>query len=67
MVVEPENNNDLVQALRVTKLDAPFQSLGGGSNLLISDKPDNFITLRLSGEYKEFKQIEGTFFILGCV
>ena len=65
LVIEPGNNNDLVQAISdLYKLDAPFKVLGGGSNLLISDKPDNFITLRLSGEYKEFKQIEeGTFYI----
>lgn len=67
LVIEPENNESLVIALDSLKqLDAPYRVLGGGSNLLISDKPDDFITLRLSGEFKEFKQIEEGVFYIGA-
>ncbi len=67
LVIEPENNESLVLALESLKqLDAPYKVLGGGSNLLISDKPDDFITLRLSGEFKEFKQIEDGVFYIGA-
>jgi UDP-N-acetylmuramate dehydrogenase len=67
LVIEPENNESLVLTLDALKqFDAPYKVLGGGSNLLISDKPDDFITLRLSGEFKEFKQIEDGVFYIGA-
>ncbi len=67
LVIEPENNESLLQTLELLKrTDAPFKVLGGGSNLLISDKPDDFITLRLSGEFKEFQKMEDGIFYIGA-
>ncbi|MCC5815306.1 MAG: UDP-N-acetylmuramate dehydrogenase [Leptospira sp.] len=63
IVVEPENDNQLFEGLEIfKKLDLEYKILGGGSNLLISDHPDDFIVLRLSGEYKNYEMVsEGEF------
>lgn len=67
LMVEPEN----VEALQTTlylfqKFDIPFKVLGGGTNLLISDYPNDFVTLRLSGEFKEFQMLsEDGYFRIG--
>ncbi|MCB1180228.1 MAG: UDP-N-acetylmuramate dehydrogenase [Leptospiraceae bacterium] len=59
LVIEPENNEMLLQALNgLKKYDLPYKILGGGTNLLISDFPNDFITLRLSGEFKDFSELE---------
>lgn len=66
LVVEPCNTNQLVEALHVfQKRSIPYKVLGGGTNLLISDFPDTFITLRLSGDFKEMSG-EGGFFWIGA-
>ncbi|EMY77926.1 UDP-N-acetylmuramate dehydrogenase [Leptospira weilii serovar Ranarum str. ICFT] len=63
VVVEPENSTQVLEALSIFyKSEIPWKILGGGSNLLISDHPDNFIVLRLSGKFKEFESLgEGKF------
>ncbi|EKS00340.1 UDP-N-acetylmuramate dehydrogenase [Leptospira mayottensis 200901122] len=63
MVVEPENSDQVLEALFIFyKSEIPWKILGGGSNLLISDHPDNFVTLRLSGKFKKFESLgEGKF------
>ena len=67
LVIEPETRESLVQALEcLNRFDTTYRVLGGGSNLLISDTPDDFITLRLSGEFKEFNQVEEGFFYIGA-
>lgn len=65
LIIEPGNTNELTEVLHLfDKYSIPFKVLGGGTNLLISDNPDTFITLRLSGEFKEFREEEkGTFWI----
>lgn len=56
LLVEPQNLEQLQATLYFfRKLDVPFKVLGGGTNLLISDYPNDFVTLRLSGEFKEFQ------------
>lgn len=58
LIVEPENVRELQAALHFfNELDIPFKVLGGGTNLLISDFPDDFVTLRLSGEFKDFEML----------
>ncbi|HMV42989.1 MAG TPA: UDP-N-acetylmuramate dehydrogenase [Leptospiraceae bacterium] len=67
LVVEPETKESLLDALLILKkLDLPYKILGGGSNLLISDNPNDFITLRLSGEFKEFEKVEEGKFYIGA-
>lgn len=67
LVVEPETKENVVDALSIlSKFAVPVKILGGGSNLLISDQPDDFVTLRLSGEFKEFQQIEDGKFYIGA-
>lgn len=66
VVVEPENSNQVLETLFIFyKSEIPWKILGGGSNLLISDHPDNFVTLRLSGKFKEFEYLEGGKFRIG--
>lgn len=67
LVVEPESNEQIFEFLEIQKKNPfPFKILGGGSNLLISDKPDDFIVLRLSGIFKEFQQVEDGIFYVGA-
>ncbi|MBM9499999.1 UDP-N-acetylmuramate dehydrogenase [Leptospira sp. 201903071] len=63
LLVEPENTEQLLEVISIFKnSELPWKILGGGSNLLISDHPDNFVTLRLSGKFKEFDSFgEGKF------
>lgn len=66
VVVEPENSEQVLEALSIfSKSEIPWKILGGGSNLLISDHPDHFVTLRLSGEFKEFASLGGGKFRIG--
>jgi UDP-N-acetylmuramate dehydrogenase len=59
LVVEPENTEQLITALSLFRtFSIPFKVLGGGTNLLISDFPDDFVTLRLAGEFKEFQTLD---------
>jgi len=48
------------------KLDLPYKILGGGSNLLISDHPDDFVVFRLSGSYKTYEMKEPGVFRIGA-
>ncbi|EMY12995.1 MULTISPECIES: UDP-N-acetylmuramate dehydrogenase [Leptospira] len=67
VVVEPENSDQVLEALFIFyKSEIPWKILGGGSNLLISDHPDNFVTLRLSGKFKEFQSLGGGKFRIGA-
>ncbi|PJZ53632.1 UDP-N-acetylenolpyruvoylglucosamine reductase [Leptospira adleri] len=63
VVVEPEDSEQVLETLSIfEKIELPWKILGGGSNLLISDHPDNFLTLRLSGKFKNFDSLgEGKF------
>jgi UDP-N-acetylmuramate dehydrogenase len=65
IIVEPENDNQVFESLEIFKrLELDYKILGGGSNLLISDHPDDFIVFRLGGEYKNYEMIsEGEFSI----
>lgn len=66
LVIEPENNEQLAETLTILKKDEiPYKVLGGGSNLLISDFPDTFVTLRLSGVYKEMIEDGDGVFTIG--
>ena len=66
LLVEPTNNDQIFETFQVfQKFQTPFRILGGGSNLLISDFPDDFVTLRLSGEFKEFTSPNEGFFHVG--
>lgn len=66
LMVEPENVEELQATLFFfQQLDIPFKVLGGGTNLLISDYPDDFVTLRLSGEFKNFEMLSDGRFRIG--
>jgi UDP-N-acetylmuramate dehydrogenase len=66
LILEPENIEQILDIFELQKnFPLPIKILGGGSNLLISDTPDDFIVLRLSGIFKEFKQIEDGIFFVG--
>ncbi|XDD50540.1 UDP-N-acetylmuramate dehydrogenase [Leptospira sp. WS92.C1] len=67
VVVEPESSEQILEALFIfRKLEISWKILGGGSNLLISDHPDNFVTLRLSGKFKEFESLGNGKFHIGA-
>lgn len=63
IMVEPETQEQILETLSVfKKLDLPWKILGGGTNILISDHPDDFVILKLSGGFKEYKDMgEGLF------
>jgi len=66
LLVEPGNDEEVFQVLEIfRKLDMPYRVLGGGSNLLISDHPDDFAILRLGGEYKNYRMTEPGIFEIG--
>ena len=67
LVVEPLNNIQLAEVLDLfNKKSIPYKILGGGTNLLISDYPNKFVTLRLSGEFKDTIQIGDGVFQIGA-
>lgn len=67
ILVEPESSEQVLEVLSIfKKMELPWKILGGGSNLLISDHPDNFVTLRLSGKFKEFDSLGGGAFQIGA-
>lgn len=67
VIVEPEISSQVSEILHIfSKFDIPWKILGGGSNLLISDHPDNFVTLRLSGKFKEFVSLGDGKFKIGA-
>ncbi|TGK39734.1 UDP-N-acetylmuramate dehydrogenase [Leptospira andrefontaineae] len=63
IMVEPETQEQILETLSVfKKLDLPWKILGGGTNILISDHPNDFVILKLSGGFKEYKDMgEGIF------
>ncbi|MBM9576844.1 UDP-N-acetylmuramate dehydrogenase [Leptospira sp. 201903070] len=67
LIVEPENTEQVLEVISIfKKSELPWKILGGGSNLLISDHPDNFVTLRLSGTFKKFDSFEEGRFRIGA-
>lgn len=67
LIVEPIDNEQLSEVLYIfLKEGVPYKVLGGGTNLLISDHPDSFVTLRLSGDYKEMRGMDGGIFLIGA-
>lgn len=66
LVVEPANDDQVFESLSIfQKLEIPYKILGGGTNLLISDHPDDFAVLRLGGDYKTYKMVEPGLFEIG--
>ncbi|EMK00006.1 UDP-N-acetylmuramate dehydrogenase [Leptospira sp. B5-022] len=63
IMVEPETQEQILETLSLfEKLDLPWKILGGGTNILISDHPNDFVILKLSGGFKEYKDLgEGIF------
>ncbi|EQA34768.1 UDP-N-acetylmuramate dehydrogenase [Leptospira inadai serovar Lyme str. 10] len=63
IVVEPEFAEQIQEILRIfSRLEMPWKILGGGTNILISDHPNDLIVLRLSGAFKEYDDLgEGLF------
>jgi UDP-N-acetylmuramate dehydrogenase len=67
LIIEPIDNDQLSEVLHTFQKEGiAYKVLGGGTNLLISDTPDSFITLRLSGDFKELRGMEGGIFIIGA-
>ncbi len=66
MIIEPIDNDQLSEALHIFQKEGiAYKVLGGGTNLLISDTPDSFVTLRLAGDFKEMRGMEGGIFMIG--
>ncbi|MEI1277068.1 UDP-N-acetylmuramate dehydrogenase [Leptospira venezuelensis] len=63
IMAEPETQEQILETLSVfKKLDLPWKILGGGTNILISDHPNDFVILKLSGGFKEYQDLgEGIF------
>lgn len=67
LVIETSNIEELSGTIPILeKLGVPYKLLGGGTNVLISDNPDDFVVLRLSGNFKEFKQLSEFVFYIGA-
>ncbi|WCL50021.1 UDP-N-acetylmuramate dehydrogenase [Leptospira sp. GIMC2001] len=66
LIVEPNQDSEIFEVLNLFRqLDIPYRVLGGGSNILISDHPDDFVVFRLSGDYKNYEMIEPGIFEIG--
>ncbi len=66
LLVEPGTDEQVFSVLEhFQSIDIPYKILGGGSNLLISDHPDEFIVLRLGGDYKNYSMISDGVFEIG--
>ncbi|TGK02863.1 UDP-N-acetylmuramate dehydrogenase [Leptospira langatensis] len=66
-IAEPETREQILETLSIfRKLELPWKILGGGTNLLISDHPNDFVILKLSGGFKEYKDIGGGLFEVGA-
>jgi UDP-N-acetylmuramate dehydrogenase len=67
LVVEPENFEQIESMFNILMKDEiPFKILGGGSNILISEHPDDFVVIRLSGQFKEYFMKEDGYFQIGA-
>jgi UDP-N-acetylmuramate dehydrogenase len=67
IVVEPENIDQIESMFDVLiQENIPFKILGGGSNLLISEHPDDFVVVRLAGQFKEYFMKEMGVFQIGA-
>lgn len=66
LLIEPENTEQIFDIFHILqKRETAYKILGGGTNLLISDHPDNFVVLKLAGEFKEFTLISDNQFSIG--
>ena len=61
--IEPENTGQLQALLeQINKLELQFRILGGGTNILMSDHPDNLVFIRPDGDFKNHTETaEGVF------
>lgn len=67
LIVEPETREQILETLSLFKrLEMPWKILGGGTNILISDHPDDFVILKLSGGFKEYKDLGEGYFQVGA-
>ncbi|MCB1189096.1 MAG: UDP-N-acetylmuramate dehydrogenase [Leptospiraceae bacterium] len=67
LVIEPASVDDLVNAVcLLSNYSLPYKLLGGGTNILISDTPDDFAVIRLSGTFKDYNQISDSSFYIGA-
>ncbi|MEI7014474.1 UDP-N-acetylmuramate dehydrogenase [Leptospira licerasiae] len=67
LIVEPETREQILETLSLFKrLEIPWKILGGGTNILISDHPDDFVILKLSGGFKEYKDLGEGYFQVGA-
>lgn len=66
LVIEPHNIESLLEVLFFLKqAELEYKILGGGTNILVSDHPDDFVVIRLEGEFKDYKDIGGGTFRIG--
>ncbi|MDX1959546.1 MAG: UDP-N-acetylmuramate dehydrogenase [Leptospiraceae bacterium] len=67
LVIEPESVEEIETVLfLLNQYSIEYKILGGGTNLLISDHPDDFVTIRLGENYKKFEMIEEGKFRIGA-
>ena len=66
LVIYPKNQNEVFLTLEyIKKFDLNYKILGGGTNLLISDFPNNFVVIHLKGEFQEFSKLSENNFYIG--
>lgn len=67
VVVEPESAEQIQEILRIfSRLEMPWKILGGGTNVLISDHPNDLTVLRLNGVFKEYDDLGDGLFRVGA-
>ncbi|PJZ68344.1 UDP-N-acetylenolpyruvoylglucosamine reductase [Leptospira perolatii] len=67
VVAEPESTEQILETLAIfQKLEIPWKILGGGTNVLISDHPNDLVVVRLSGAFKHFVELEEGVFKIGA-
>ncbi|MCE9498907.1 MAG: UDP-N-acetylmuramate dehydrogenase [Leptospira sp.] len=66
LFLQPENEEQIHESINIlSKFGIDYKILGGGTNLLVSDHPDDFAIIRLSGKFREFQQIGDSSFFVG--
>ncbi len=67
LICEVQNNDHIFSFLSgAEKFGIPWKILGGGTNILISDHPDDFVILQLGGQFKEYSETEEGIFRIGA-
>lgn len=67
LLCEVQNNDHIFIFISAAeRFEIPWKILGGGTNILISDHPDDFVILQLGGVFKEYSEIQEGLFRIGA-